>query len=68
MREIISGKYDLCLPFFEATDDPHEEIYYNRWMKISGAGVRTGAWEGSRLASSTDLRLTPFGPTATRLS
>ena len=68
MREIISGKYDLCLPFFEATDDPHEEIYYNRQMKISGAGVRIVAWEGSRQASSAGLRLTPLYPTAAQLS
>ena len=46
MQEIISWKYGLCLPFFEAIDDPHEEIYYNHWMKSSGAGVRIGAWEG----------------------
>ena len=68
MQEIISWKYDLCLPFFEAIDDPHEEIYYNRWMKISGAGVRIGAWEGSRQASFADLRLTPLYPTAALLS
>ena len=68
MQEIISWKYDLCLPFFEAIDNPHGEIYYDHWMKISGAGVQIGAWEGSRKASSADLCLTPLGPTATLLS
>ena len=68
MEEIISWKYGLCLSFSEAIDDPHEEIYYNRWMNISGAGVQIRAWEGSRQALSADLRLTPLGPTAALLS
>ena len=67
---ITATKMEICdcLPFFEAIDNPHEEIYYNRWMKISGAGVRIATWEASRQASSADLRLTPLGPTATLLS
>ena len=44
--QIHAGNYFLeirpLFTFLEAIDDPHEEIYYNHWMKISMSSLSRG--------------------------